>query len=85
MLGRAKGLVKLELSASIGTELAVVMEGCNECLHDILKKTSNLGGYNPSAVLSLTFPLACEICEALDTLHRECFVHGDLSSSTVMV
>ena len=87
MLGRVKGIVKLDFESLAGAdpEIAVVMETCAYSLHEFLTNTSNLGGYNLSSVLTLTLPLAHDICDGLNALHNACSVHGDLTPSTVLV
>ena len=67
------------------TELVVVMEGCSKSLDEFIKDPSNLGGYNPSTVLTTILPLAVDVCKGLCVLHDKRYVHGDLTAATVLV
>lgn len=79
-------MVQMKMQTS--TELVLVMEPTWFSLEDWLKSDINhLGAYqkDPETTKVYTLQLACDISEGLLALHKEGYVHADLSPSTVMV
>lgn len=73
----------IQLKLSTGPEPAVILEACQLSLEEWLREKNNVGTWGGS--MADLVQIADEICQGVSVLHRNNFVHGDISPSTVMV